>query len=133
MEQCAKEFQPKVEDGKHLFTEFATRMFSSYQRLLEDFLKPEHDYEAVLSLVQGQSEKYCTLSNMVPLLEKSQNKASRALLEVVEKEIKGLAGRLGNPNFADKAPPEVVAECQANLAEKQAQADLARKRLADLS
>jgi valyl-tRNA synthetase len=26
-----------------------------------------------------------------------------------------------------------VAECQANLAEKQAQADLARKRLADLS
>ena len=50
-----------------------------------------------------------------------------------EKEIKGLAGRLGNPNFADKAPPEVVAECQANLDEKQAQADLARKRLADLS
>ena len=48
-------------------------------------------------------------------------------------EIKGLAGRLGNPNFADKAPPEVVAECQANLDEKQAQADLARKRLADLS
>ena len=25
-----------------------------------------------------------------------------------EKEIKGLAGRLGNPNFAGKAPPEVV-------------------------
>ena len=50
-----------------------------------------------------------------------------------DKEIKGLAGRLGNPNFADKAPPEVVAECKANLAEKQAQADLARKRLADLS
>ncbi len=50
-----------------------------------------------------------------------------------EKEIKGLAGRLGNPSFADKAPPEVVAECQANLDEKQAQADLARKRLADLS
>ena len=27
-----------------------------------------------------------------------------------EKEIKGLAGRLANPNFAGKAPPEVVAE-----------------------
>ena len=50
-----------------------------------------------------------------------------------EKEIKGLAGRLGNPNFADKAPPEVVAECQANLDEKQAQADLARRRLSDLA
>jgi valyl-tRNA synthetase len=49
-----------------------------------------------------------------------------------EKEIKGLAGRLANPNFADKAPPEVVAECKANLAEAEAQAELARRRLADL-
>jgi valyl-tRNA synthetase len=49
-----------------------------------------------------------------------------------EKEIQGLAGRLANPNFAGKAPPEVVAECRANLAEAEAQAELARKRLADL-
>ena len=49
-----------------------------------------------------------------------------------EKEIKGLSGRLSNPNFSSKAPPEVVAECQANLAEAEAQAELARKRLADL-
>jgi valyl-tRNA synthetase len=49
-----------------------------------------------------------------------------------EKEIKGLAGRLANPNFADKAPAEVVAECRANLAEAEAQAALARKRLQDL-
>jgi len=46
-----------------------------------------------------------------------------------DKEIKGLAGRLANPNFADKAPPEVVAECKANLAEAEAQAALARRRL----
>jgi len=50
-----------------------------------------------------------------------------------DKEIQGLAGRLANPNFADKAPPEVVAECRANLAEAEAQAQLARQRLADLS
>jgi valyl-tRNA synthetase len=49
-----------------------------------------------------------------------------------EKEINGLAGRLANPNFADKAPPEVVLECKANLAEAEAQAELARRRLADL-
>lgn len=49
-----------------------------------------------------------------------------------EKEIAGLAGRLANPNFADKAPPEVVAECKANLAEAEAQAELARGRLAEL-
>lgn len=49
-----------------------------------------------------------------------------------EKEIKGLSGRLANPNFTDKAPAEVVAECKANLAEAEAQAELARKRLLDL-
>jgi valyl-tRNA synthetase len=49
-----------------------------------------------------------------------------------EKEIKGLAGRLANPNFADKAPPDVVADCRANLAEAEAQAALARKRLAEV-
>jgi valyl-tRNA synthetase len=53
-------------------------------------------------------------------------------LAKAEKEIKGLAGRLANPNFAAKAPPEVVAECRANLAEAEMQAELARKRLADL-
>jgi valyl-tRNA synthetase len=53
-------------------------------------------------------------------------------LAKAEKEIKGLASRLANPNFAGKAPPEVVAECRANLAEAEAQAALARRRLADL-
>jgi valyl-tRNA synthetase len=62
--------------------------------------------------------------------------ALRARLEKdllkIEKEITGLTGRLANPNFAGKAPPEVVAECQANLAEAEAQAQLVRGRLAEL-
>ncbi len=53
-------------------------------------------------------------------------------LAKAEKEIQGLAGRLANPNFAGKAPPEVVAECRANLAEAEAQAALARGRLQGL-
>ncbi|MDI9406212.1 MAG: valine--tRNA ligase [Chitinophagaceae bacterium] len=53
-------------------------------------------------------------------------------LAKAEKEIKGLAARLDNPNFAGKAPPEVVAECRVNLAEAEAQAALARGRLAEL-
>ena len=53
-------------------------------------------------------------------------------LAKAEKEIAGLAGRLANPNFAGKAPPEVVAECQANLLEAEAQAELVRGRLAEL-
>ena len=54
-------------------------------------------------------------------------------LAKAEKEIAALSGRLANPNFAGKAPPEVVAECQASLAEAEAQAALARRRLADLA
>jgi valyl-tRNA synthetase len=54
-------------------------------------------------------------------------------LAKAEKEIAGLAGRLANPNVADKAPAAVVAECRANLAEAEAQAELARKRLAELT
>jgi valyl-tRNA synthetase len=53
-------------------------------------------------------------------------------LAKAEKEIAGLAGRLANPNFAGKAPPEVVAACRANLAEAESQAQLARQRLAEL-
>ncbi|MEB3324845.1 MAG: valine--tRNA ligase, partial [Cyanobacteriota bacterium] len=53
-------------------------------------------------------------------------------LAKAQKEITGLTSRLANPNFADKAPAAVVAECRANLAEAEAQAELARQRLADL-
>jgi len=37
-----------------------------------------------------------------------------------------------SPNFAEKAPPEVVAECRAKLDQAEAQAYLARRWLADL-
>nr|WP_254934230.1 valine--tRNA ligase [Cyanobium sp. WAJ14-Wanaka] len=83
-----------------------------------------------LAAVSGELQVLLPIEGLVDLdalkgrLEKDLAKA--------EKEIAGLAGRLANPNFADKAPPEVVAECKANLAEAQTQADLARSRLGDL-
>ncbi|SIT82021.1 valine--tRNA ligase [Pontibaca methylaminivorans] len=40
----------------------------------------------------------------------------------LEKEISGLRGRLGNPNFARSAPEEVVEEARANLAAREAEA-----------
>jgi valyl-tRNA synthetase len=83
-----------------------------------------------LACVSGELQVLLPIEGLVDL------EALRARLEKditkAEKEIKGLSGRLANPNFASKAPPEVVAECQANLAEAEAQAELARKRLADL-
>jgi valyl-tRNA synthetase len=49
-----------------------------------------------------------------------------------DKDVKSLYSRLENPNFADKAPPEIVAECRENLANAKVRADLARRRLAEL-
>jgi valyl-tRNA synthetase len=86
--------------------------------------------QRALAGVSGELQVLLPIEGLVDL------DALRARLEKdiakADKEIKGLAGRLANPNFADKAPPEVVAECKANLAEAQAQAQLARQRLADL-
>ena len=86
--------------------------------------------QRALAGVSGELQVLLPLEGLVDL------DALRARLEKdvakAEKEIKGLAGRLANPNFADKAPPDVVAECRANLAEAEAQAELARKRLVDL-
>ena len=39
----------------------------------------------------------------------------------LDKEIKGLRGRVNNPNFAASAPPEVVDETRMNLAERDAE------------
>jgi valyl-tRNA synthetase len=59
--------------------------------------------------------------------------AREVALAKAQMEIQGLSGRLANPNDADKAPPEVVVECRANLAEAEAQAELVRRLLAELA
>ncbi|WP_073327764.1 valine--tRNA ligase [Wenxinia saemankumensis] len=50
----------------------------------------------------------------------------------LDKEIGGLEKRLGNPNFAASAPPEVVEEAKANLALRQEEAAQLRAALARL-
>jgi len=86
--------------------------------------------QRALAGVSGELQVLLPIEGLVDLdalaarLEKDLAKA--------DKEIAGLSGRLANPNFADKAPSEVVAESRANLAEASAQAQLARQRLADL-
>jgi valyl-tRNA synthetase len=57
-------------------------------------------------------------------------------LEKLAKEIGGLKGRLGNPNFVRSAPEDVVMEAQSNLEAREDEAAKIRdalKRLADLS
>jgi valyl-tRNA synthetase len=84
-----------------------------------------------LAGVVGELEVNLLIGGLVDLeglkgrLEKDLAKAN--------KEITGLSGRLANPNFAGKAPPDVVAETMEKLEAAKAQAQLAQKRLADLS
>ncbi|MCS5690848.1 valine--tRNA ligase [Cyanobium sp. FGCU-6] len=86
--------------------------------------------ERCLAGVSGELQVLLPLEGLVDL-EALRGRLAKDLAKA-EQEIAGLAGRLANPNFAGKAPPEVVAECRANLAEAEAQAVLARRRLADL-
>ena len=86
--------------------------------------------QRALAGVSGELQVLLPLEGLVDL-EALRGRLEKDLAKA-EKEITGLAGRLANPNFADKAPAAVVAECRANLAEAEAQAELARKRLADL-
>ena len=84
-----------------------------------------------LAGVSGELQVLLPIDGLVDL-EALKGRLSKDLSKA-EKEIAGLQKRLDNPNFADKAPAAVVAECRANLAEAETQAQLARKRLADLS
>lgn len=84
-----------------------------------------------LAGVSGELQVLLPIDGLVDL-EALKGRLSKDLSKA-EKEIVGLQKRLDNPNFADKAPAAVVAECRANLAEAETQAQLARQRLADLS
>ena len=86
--------------------------------------------QRTLAGVSGELQVLLPLEGLVDL-DALQGRLEKDIAKA-EKEIAGLSGRLANPKFAGKAPPEVVAECQANLAEARAQAELARRRLADL-
>ena len=84
-----------------------------------------------LAGVSGELQVLLPIDGLVDL-DALKGRLSKDLAKA-EKEIAGLQKRLDNPNFADKAPAQVVAECRANLADAETQAQLARKRLADLS
>ncbi len=62
--------------------------------------------------------------------------AERARLEKqigkLDKEIKGISGRVNNPKFADSAPPEVVEETRANMTARTAERDAVQAALDSL-
>ena len=84
-----------------------------------------------LAGVNGELEVLLPIEGLVDInalrgrLEKDINRA--------EREINNFSGRLANPEFTNRAPLEVIANCRTNLAEAEAQAKLAKKRLRDLA
>jgi valyl-tRNA synthetase len=74
-----------------------------------------------------------TVQVLVPLTGLVDVAALEAKLEKdlskVDAEIESLSTRLSNPNFVDKAKPEVVAAARMTLAEAQKQAEILRDRL----
>lgn len=64
---------------------------------------------------------------MVALSAKLQKKLTK-----VEGEIKSVSARLSNPNFVDKAAPEVVQAARDTLAEAEKQGEILRDRLNQL-
>jgi valyl-tRNA synthetase len=87
--------------------------------------------QQVISGVVGTVEILIPLAGVIDVvalrakLEKSLSKA--------EAEAKSLAGRLGNPKFVDKAPPEVVKGARDALEEAEKQAEILRDRLQGLT
>jgi valyl-tRNA synthetase len=110
--------------------QFASDDFKSLIRADTLFIDSEAPHFKSIVGISGSSQVYLEVpeSDIPALRTRLEKDIAKA-----EKEIQGLSGRLANANFVGKAPPEVVAECQANLAEAQAQAELARRRLADLA
>ena len=64
-------------------------------------------------------------------LERERERLQRELAKL-DKEIKGLENRLNNPKFREKAPDDIVAEVQRQLAELHAQQNVLGGRLQDL-
>ncbi|MCL1469249.1 valine--tRNA ligase [Argonema antarcticum] len=77
-----------------------------------------------------------TVQVLIPLAGIVDEAALRAKLQKkltkVETEIKSISGRLTNPNFVDKAAPEVVQAARDALAEAEKQAEILRERLNQL-
>lgn len=78
-----------------------------------------------------------TIQVLIPLAGVVDVKALRAKLEKnlgkIEAEIKSVSGRLSNPNFVNKAAPDIVKGAQNALAESQKQAEILRDRLSRLA
>ncbi|AFZ11058.1 valyl-tRNA synthetase [Crinalium epipsammum PCC 9333] len=86
---------------------------------------------------QNIASVFGTVQVVLPLTGVVDIAAFRKKLEKklakIENDIKVLSGKLNNPNFVDRAAPEVVQTAKDNLAEVEKQAEILRSRISQLS
>lgn len=87
--------------------------------------------KGAISVNAGASSFALPLKDIIDV-DKENARLSKNLLKL-EKEIKGLEGRVNNPKFAQSAPAEVVEEAKTNLSERQGEAEMVRAALARLA
>jgi valyl-tRNA synthetase len=86
--------------------------------------------EANVPVIVGQDTLNLALEGVIDLAAERARLVKSA--EAAEKDRDGLAGRLANPNFVDRAKPEAVEKARADHAEKSAEAERLRAALARL-
>ena len=112
-----------VRDGDDALAERIKRQSSALERVgrLESFSFDAAPEGATAQIVVDGATYVLPLAGAVDF-EAEKARLSKAR-DASQKEAKSLAGRLGNPNFVEKAKPEAVEKARADLAEKEAEAE----------
>lgn len=112
-----------VRDGDDALAERINRQSSALERVgrLESFSFDAAPEGATAQIVVDGATYVLPLAGAVDF-EAEKARLTKAL-EASQKEAKSLSGRLGNPNFVEKAKPEAVEKARADLAEKEAEAE----------
>jgi len=112
-----------VRDGDDALAERIKRQGSALDRVgrLESFSFDPAPEGATAQIVVDGATYVLPLAGAVDF-EAEKGRLTKAL-EASQKEAKSLAGRLGNPNFVEKAKPEAVEKARADLADKEAEAE----------
>jgi valyl-tRNA synthetase len=112
-----------VRDGDSILQDRIARQSAALDRVgrLESFSFDPVPEGATAQIVIDGATYILPLAGAIDV-DAEKGRLTKAL-EASQKEAKSLAGRLGNPNFVEKAKPEAVEKARADLADKEAEAE----------
>jgi len=131
---------PSAQVPLHVATESATRwaaverhaaMIRRLARLSDIAALNQPDLKGQISIAMDDAVYRLPVAGIIDVA--AELARLRKALDKLEKEIAGISGRLSNPAFVSKAPPEVIEENREKLGEVQAQQTRLREALARLA